>query len=71
MNSINIIQVGSQKRTRVSLDDMAATLTPFAVPETALSSHVIVPQVLMAMAVRVTVSKMFFVFFSVVCFLFF
>lgn len=57
MNSINITQVGSQKRTHVSLDDMAATPTPYAEQGTALSSHVIAPQVLMGTDVHVTVSK--------------
>lgn len=57
--SIDFTQGGSQKRTHVSLDDMAATPTPYAEPETALSSLVTAPQVLMGTAVRVTVSKIY------------
>lgn len=56
----DIPQGASQKRTRVSQEDTAATPTPYADLETALSSHANAPRVLMGTAERVTVGTMYF-----------
>lgn len=55
----DIPQGGSQKKTHVSQEDTAATPTPYADLETALSSHAIALLVLMGTAERVTVSKIY------------
>lgn len=55
----DIHQGGSQKRTRASRGDTAATPTPYADLGRALSSHVTAPRASTGTDVRVTVSEIY------------